>query len=65
MRDTARGAPQQQQVSQQLALTLDTNTTLDVPQQALVQQHMSHYRSVQSEGGCLAILGARRDIFAA
>jgi hypothetical protein len=50
VRDTARGAPQQQ-VSQQLALTL-----VDVQQQALVQQHMSHYRSVHSEGGCLATL---------
>ena len=46
----AQDAPQQQQVSQQLALTLD------VQQQALEQQHMSHYRSVQSEGGCLATL---------
>ena len=42
------------QVSQQLALTLERQT-LHTQQQALVQQHMSYYRSAQSEGECLTL----------
>ena len=63
MRDTARGAPQQQQVSQPLALTFVTNARCTAAGPGAAAYVTLSLRT--ERGGVSGHLGARRDICAA